>query len=251
MRRLLHNVYCTIGQLDDVAYFVPHGAAEQHANLFEQKARNMPDQEASLNLSSAFAVRGKEALEAQYDDWAETYNEDNASMGFRLPILATAFFARWVPTGGKVLDAGCGTGLAAENLHILGYRDLVGIDLSNNMLDKARETGVFSDLRRMVMGEQLDFSTNNFSGAIVTGVFTEGHAPSSSLDELTRVVKQGGYIVFNVRDDIYEHHGFREKMNRLEADGVWKLVEKSNRFRPFTVGGCHVIARLFAYEVTC
>ena len=32
----------------------------------------MPDQEASNNLSSAFAVRGNEALEAQYDEWAET-----------------------------------------------------------------------------------------------------------------------------------------------------------------------------------
>lgn len=250
MRRSLHNVYCTIGQLDDTVEFVPHRAAEQHANLFEQKARNMPDQEASLNLSSAFAVRGKEALEAQYDEWADTYDEDNAAMGFRLPILATALFARWVPTGGKVLDAGCGTGLAAENLHILGYRDLVGIDLSNNMLGKARETGVFSEVRRMVMGEPLDFSTNSFSGAIVTGVFTEGHAPPSSLDELIRIVKQRGYIVFNVRDDIYEHHGFREKMEKLEADGFWKLAEKSDRFRPFTVSERHVIARLFAYEIT-
>lgn len=210
----------------------------------------MPDQEASMNLSSAFAVRGKGALERQYDEWAETYDEDNAAMGFRLPILATAFFARWVPTGGKILDAGCGTGLAAQNLNILGYRELVGIDLSNNMLKKARETGVFSEVRRMVMGEQLDFTSNSFTGAIVTGVFTEGHAPPSSLDELIRVVVQGGYIVFNVRDDIYEHHGFREKMDRLEVDGLWKLAEKSDRFRPFTISESHVIARLFAYEVT-
>lgn len=100
------------------------------------------------------------------------------------------------------------------------------------------------------MGEQLDFTSNSFSGAIVTGVFTEGHAPSSSLDELIRVVVQGGYIVFNVRDDIYEHHGFREKMDRLEVDGHWKLAEKSDRFRPFTISEPHVIARLFAYEVT-
>ncbi len=210
----------------------------------------MRDRAASLNLSSAFSVRGNEALEAQYDEWAETYDEDNAAMGFRLPVLAAAVFARWVPTGGKILDAGCGTGLAAENLHILGYRDLVGVDLSKNMLDKARETGVFSEVRRMVMGEHLDFSPNIFAGAIVTGVFTEGHAPHSSLYELIRVVKQGGHIVFNVRDDIYEHHGFREKMDRLEADGLWKLAEKSDPFRPFTVSERHVVARLFAYEIT-
>ncbi|CUJ83625.1 biotin biosynthesis protein BioC [Ruegeria denitrificans] len=210
----------------------------------------MPDREASNNLSSAFAVRGNDALESQYDEWAETYDADNAAMGFRLPVLATAFFARWVPTGGKALDAGCGTGLASENLHILGYRDLVGIDLSNAMLNKARETGVFSELYRMVMGEALDFASDTFSGAIVTGVFTEGHAPHSSFDELIRVVRRGGHIVFNVRDDIYEHHGFREKMDRLESDGLWKLSEKSEAFRPFTISEPHVIARIFAYEVT-
>jgi ubiquinone/menaquinone biosynthesis C-methylase UbiE len=231
-------------------YFNIYGTSAQHTTQFVKKIRNMPNQEASVNLSSTFAIRGKEALEAQYDEWAKTYDEDNAAMGFRLPVLATAFFARWVPTGGKVLDAGCGTGLAAENLHVLGYSDLVGIDLSNKMLNKARETGVFAEVRRMVMGEQLDFSSNSFSGAIVTGVFTEGHAPPSSFDELIRVVKQGGYIVFNVRDDIYEHHGFREKMDKLEADGLWKLAEKSNRFRPFTVSEHHVIARIFVYKVT-
>lgn len=210
----------------------------------------MPDQEASNNLSSAFAARGNDVLEAKYDEWAETYDADNAAMGFRLPVLASAFFARWVPTGGKVLDAGCGTGLAAENLWILGYRDLVGIDLSNAMLDKARETDVFSELHRMVMGEMLDFTTDTFSGAIVTGVFTEGHAPHSSFDELIRVVKQGGHIVFNVREDIYQEHGFREKMDSLEVEGLWKLSERSEAFRPFTISEPHVVARIFAYQVT-
>ncbi|MEO0854990.1 MAG: class I SAM-dependent methyltransferase, partial [Cyanobacteria bacterium J06648_11] len=149
-----------------------------------------------------------------------------------------------------VLDAGCGTGLASENLHILGYRDLVGIDLSNAMLGRARETGVFSDLCRMVMGQRLDFASDAFSAAIVTGVFTEGLAPDSSFDDLIRVVKRGGHIVFNVREDIYQNHGFREKMDDLEAIGRWKLSEKSDPFRPFTISERHVIARIFVYHVT-
>ncbi len=210
----------------------------------------MPGQEARKNLSSAFGAHGNEALETQYETWAGTYDQDNAAMGFRLPGLATGFFARWVPVGGRVLDAGCGTGLAAENLHILGYRDLVGIDLSKAMLEEARKTGVFSDLHRMVMGQPLDFESDHFSGAIATGVFTEGHAPHSSFEELIRVVKCGGHIVFNVRDDIYEHHGFREEMDRLEAEGFWTLSEKSDPFRPFTIGESQVIARMFAYQVT-
>lgn len=211
----------------------------------------MSEPDASSNLSSAFAVRGNDALETQYDEWAATYDADNAAMGFRLPILAAAFFARHVPLGtGRILDAGCGTGLAAENLWILGYRDFIGIDLSKAMLQKADATGVFSELHRMVMGERLGFASNSFTASIVTGVFTEGHAPHSSFDELVRVVQPGGHIVFNVRDDIYEKHGFREKMNALEVDGKWSLAEKSDPFRPFTISEPHVVARIFTYKVT-
>ncbi|MEM8977225.1 MAG: class I SAM-dependent methyltransferase [Pseudomonadota bacterium] len=205
---------------------------------------------AHKNITSAFSVRGHEALEAQYEEWAGTYDADNAAMGFRLPILAAAFFARWVPVdNAQILDAGCGTGLAAENLWILGYRNLVGIDLSEAMLAKAQELGVFSQLHRMVMGDALEFDDGAFAGAIVTGVFTEGHAPHSSFDELVRVVRPGGHIVFNVRDDIYEHQGFREKMDELEAKRFWALAEKSDPFRPYTIGEEHVSARIFAYRV--
>lgn len=210
----------------------------------------MTEKEASSNISSAFSARGNDALEAQYEDWADSYDTDNAAMGFRLPILAAAFFARWVPVNsGRILDAGCGTGLAADNLWILGYRDLVGIDLSEAMLAKSKRLGVFAELHKMVMGEPLDFQTNSFAGAIVTGVFTEGHAPHASFDELIRVVQPGGHIVFNVRDDFYEHHGFREKMDKLESDKKWAISERSDPFRPYTIGEEDVVARIFAYRV--
>lgn len=210
----------------------------------------MTNDGASANISSAFLVRGNDALEEQYEKWADTYDADNAAMGFRLPILAAAFFARWVPLDDKpVLDAGCGTGLAAENLWILGYRNLVGIDLSLAMLEKAQQLGVFAELHQMVMGNSLELQTNAFAGAIVTGVFTEGHAPHSSFDELIRVVRPSGYIVFNVRDDIYEHQGFREKMEKLEADEQWVLAERSDPFRPYTLGEENVLARIFSYRV--
>ena len=66
---------------------------------------------------------------------------------------------------------------------------------------------------------------------------------------MIRVEEPGGHIVFNVRDDIYEHHGFREKMDKLEAEGFWTLSEKSDPFRPFTISEPHVVARIFSYKV--
>ena len=210
----------------------------------------MNDASNNDRLSSAFSVANRTELETHYAGWADTYDAENAAMGFRLPILAAGMLARYVPVDERpILDAGCGTGLAGDNLWILGYRNLVGIDLSEPMLVHARKLEIYNHLAQMVLGEPLDFPSNMFGATIVTGVFTEGHAPYSSFDELIRITKTGGFIVFNVRDDIYEDHGFRTKMERLEADGEWRLAEMSEKFRPFSISEAHVIARLFAYEV--
>lgn len=49
-----------------------------------------------------------------------------------------AFAAALVPTGGRVLDAGCGTGRVAIRLAELGY-DVTGVDLDASMLEVARD----------------------------------------------------------------------------------------------------------------
>lgn len=201
-------------------------------------------------LSKIFAAKDTDALATQYEKWAEDYDSENAAAGFRLPALATGFVARYVPITDKpILDAGCGTGLVGDNLHVLGYRNLVGIDLSPEMLKCANRLSIYEHLELMVLGEHLNFSDNQFIAIISTGVFTEGHAPFSSFNELIRITESGGHLVFNVRDDIYENHGFRQKQESLEKDGLWKLVERSDRFRPFTIKEPNVIARLFVYQV--
>ena len=58
-----------------------------------------------------------------------------------------------------------------------------------------------------------------------------------------------GHLVFNVRDDIYEQQGFRERQDELEAAGRWRLLERSDPFRPFTLKEPHLRARILVYEV--
>jgi SAM-dependent methyltransferase len=101
----------------------------------------------------------------------------------------------------------------------------------------------------MMLGEPLDFPDAHFAAVIATGVFTEGHAPHSSFDELIRVTRLGGHLVFNVRDDVYEQRGFRERQEALETAGRWRLRERSDPFRPFTITEPHLRARIFVYEV--
>lgn len=204
----------------------------------------------STTLAAAFSARDAAELEARYAEWADTYDAENAAAGYRNPHLCAAFFARYVPCyAHPILDAGCGTGLAGDCLHVLGYGGLTGIDLSEPMLARAEQLGVYDQLRPMVLGERLDFPDAHFSAVIASGVFTEGHAPHSSFDELVRVTRPGGYLVFNVRDDVYEQQGFRERQEGLETAGRWRLRERSDPFRPFTIREPHLRARVFVYKV--
>ena len=59
---------------------------------------------------------------------------------------------------------------------------------------------------------------------------------ASSLDELVRVTKQGGYITFTLRPDVYEQKGFREKQEQLVADGKWELAEVTDEFHGMPKG---------------
>jgi SAM-dependent methyltransferase len=205
----------------------------------------------SAAMAAAFGAKDIDELGGRYADWADTYDAENAAAGFRMPQLCSAFFARYVPVGASpVLDAGCGTGLAGDCLHVLGHRDIIGIDLSEPMLDHAARLGIYSSLHRMVLGEHLDFPDCHFAAILASGVFTEGHAPHSSFDELIRIARPSGCLIFNVRDDIYEERGFRERQDELEAAGVWRLRERSDRFRPFTIKEPDIFARIFVYEKT-
>lgn len=201
-------------------------------------------------LASIYEAGDEAALESEYDSWADKYDADTAAGGYRLPFLVAAFVARYLPaTDAAILDAGAGTGLAGDGLRVLGYGNITGIDLSQKMLDRAASLKVYRRLERMTLGETLAFHSDLFDGVISTGVFTEGHAPPSSFDELVRVTRPGGHIIFTVRDDVYLEKGFKEKQSALEADGAWKLIEMTEPVRAYTISEAHIRAIFFVYEV--
>ena len=86
----------------------------------------------------------------------------------------------------------------SASLSILGYRNLAGIDMSEGMLAKARKRKVYSELRNRVLGKSLDFDDGAFAAVVTFGVFTPGHAPAVAFDELVRITRPGGHLIFTV-----------------------------------------------------
>ena len=82
------------------------------------------------NVSRSYGVRNLEEQQAAYDQWAEAYEPDLCAMGYRIPTILSTVFTRFVSPGtSPILDAGCGGGIQAEAIAMLGYGPITGIDL--------------------------------------------------------------------------------------------------------------------------
>ncbi len=99
---------------------------------------------------------------------------------------------------GRVLEVGVGTGLSLPD-----YKrslEIVGIDLSTEMLDKARtrvaEEGLsnVTGLHEMDAGD-LKFATESFDTVVAMYVMTVVPDPEKVMKELARVCKTGGQVL--------------------------------------------------------
>lgn len=193
-----------------------------------------------LHLDKVYGAETTEALEEAYSGWAEDYDIDVNSMGYRLPVLGAAILARHLLNNdAAILDAGAGTGLVGGWLHDLGYTNLTALDLSQDMLEQARARGVYLQLEAGDMQKRLPFADHTFEAVIAVGVFTQGHVPPQGLDELLRVVISGGIIVIPLMQNSWEELGFKDKVTEWEKSGRWKLLDQTPWCRPMPNSADH------------
>lgn len=204
----------------------------------------------SEDLELVYRARNSDELTAAYGKWASEYDRETLSSSYCLPFFALSWVARHVPRGaGPLLDAGCGTGLSGPCLKALGYAPLEGLDFSEEMLKLAASRDAYDVLKRATLGEVLPWSDGHFAACLSTGVFTEGHAPASGLNELCRITRKGGHAIFIVRDIVFESGGFAAVMSLLQENGLWRQVEESVPFRAFVIDEPDVLVKAYVFEV--
>jgi len=210
----------------------------------------MSVEKANAALDSVYSARDPKELAAAYAEWAASYDKETAELGYLLPFLIPAWVARHVQPGeGPLLDAGCGTGLSGPQLKALGYDDIAGLDLSDEMLEVAAGRDSYNDLKQATLGERLPWPDGYFRAFFSTGVFTMGHAPAAGLHDLVRITARGGHAIFTVRDQVFESGGFRAVFDELEAAGRWRPVEQSPWFRCYAVAEPEARVKTFVFEV--
>ena len=72
----------------------------------------------------------------------------------------------------KVVDMGCGDGAIGEAMMKKGFRDIVGVDISQSMLNIAESKGCYSSIKKADLLKPLPFNDNHFDVLVTSGVTT-------------------------------------------------------------------------------
>ena len=108
---------------------------------------------------------------------------------------ANGFDLSWFE-GKKCLDVGCGGGRYSIAMGRLGAGQVVGCDISDDGLADARvRTGGLPDVSfEKASALDLPFADGSFDFVFSSGVLHHTTDPDRGLDELTRVLRPGGYL---------------------------------------------------------
>lgn len=163
--------------------------------------------------------------------------------------------------GARLLDVGVGTGLSlptnARNV------DVVGVDLSQKMLDQAQKRvqtlGMTNVQLRKMDATNLEFPDNSFDRVLAAYFISTVPEPIQVVQEMKRVCRPGGYLVFcnhfqhdnpviaaleRVLSPLFYQIGFRtdlnvyklmaaakleiESMEKVDFLGLWRAVRCIN-----------------------
>ncbi len=132
---------------------------------------------------------------------------------------ASGRFISLISEGSLILDLGCGPGRDAKIFADKGFR-VIGIDLSEKMIDAAKSRVKNADFRNMNL-KQLDFKDDYFDAVWASASFL--HIPKKDIPkavkEVHRVLKSGGIFYLSLKEG--EGESFEPDKRYDGAEKFW------------------------------
>lgn len=139
-------------------------------------------------------------------------------------------FGALVPDDAKILDYGCGYGRIAAELHEYGYSNIIGVDVSPEMIKRARLD--YPQLKfEIIEGNRLPYQDASFDAALLIGVLTavpDTANQKAVVAEIFRVLKPGGFLYvtdFCLQSDDRNLERYRKYEKTYGTYGVFELPE--------------------------
>ena len=180
-------------------------------------------------LARNYGEKNSDEVRFTYRDWADTYDSELLDeFGYQAPSAAVETLQKHLPSlGSVILDMGCGTGLVGELLHSLGYRHLDGLDLSPEMLEKAKARGVYRTLGEADLTETLEIE-QIYDAVICVGVFSHQRNQAFDLVKLFAGLKPNGVLVATVNGKGWRDIGWETLLEQSKREHGFQIEEISD-----------------------
>ena len=180
-------------------------------------------------LKTVYSETSSSKLNKHYKNWANLYDIDMSSWGYAYPLQLNKILTNKLRLKKtiKILDAGCGTGYVAEVLSKLNYKNITGIDFSEEMLAIARSKKIYKKLMCQSLNEKIELRSKQFELIICTGVLTSGHVGPSAMHELVRLLKPQGFFICSIAESVYKKNGFEKEIKNLKNLVSIKSISKA------------------------
>ena len=165
------------------------------------------------------------SLSAQEDYWDSVAERKKFPVPFSIDL-----FKRYVSNDKAVLDVGCGYGRILNELNKSEFVNLIGIDISQKMIDRGLRQYPYLDLRK-TNGGILPFPEDTFHAVILIAVLTcipESEKQKMMMSETLRVLKVGGILYVHdcmLNSDERNIERYEQYQEQYGEYGVFELPE--------------------------
>jgi len=148
----------------------------------------------------------------EYQPFPNEQGRNNRQTQLEVPILVRALR---LPTGARILEVGCGRGVALPVLdRLCRPQCLVGVDIDGELLTEAagrlREEGARAELHCGDVRE-LPFADEAFDVVIDFGTLYHIAGADTAVGEVARVLISGGMFVYETKASQFLSHPVRSK----------------------------------------
>ena len=180
-------------------------------------------------LEKVYDARDAASTRDLYDAWSASYEAEVAENGYVTPgRCAAALAEHMTDMSAPILDFGCGTGLSGLALKTAGFETIDGVDLSEEMLAKARDKKLYRTLQRIEADVPLSHSPGEYAAIAAIGVIGAGAAPISALHMLMNSLDSGGLLVLSFNDHALEDPANEAGLNEWLDCGAARLLFKEH-----------------------
>ena len=144
-------------------------------------------------------------------------------LGYDVPRKLAQMIAHRVERPARIVDLGCGTGLCGIELSSVAG-ELIGVDLSANMLAKARDKGVYDGLHEADVDKFLETCSGSFDGMTLADVLIYRGPLQAFFKVAAKALTPSGLLAFSVETtdaspyELRESGRFAHNVDAIYAD---------------------------------